>query len=161
MANLLIEVGVEELPLASLDVIYAELAARTEKALQEARLGFQKILVEATPRRIALFVEGLEPRQKDQTLELRGPSLEKAYDAAGNPTPALQGFLRGKNAVLKDAAVVESPKGKFVMIRREEKGKPSASVLPEILGPLLTSLPFPSLCAGMIRASASRGLSAG
>jgi len=78
MANLLIEVGVEELPIGALDVLYAELAERVSSALRENRLAFGDVTVEATPRRIAVFVSGLAARQEDQTAETKGPSLDKA-----------------------------------------------------------------------------------
>ena len=54
MPNLLVEIGVEELPVGSLDVIYDELAAKTRQKLVDERIAFADVKVEATPRRMAL-----------------------------------------------------------------------------------------------------------
>ena len=99
MPNLLIEIGVEELPVGSLDVIYDELAAKTRQKLVNERIAFADVKVEATPRRIALFVQGIAAMQPDRELEISGPSHEKCYDAQGKSTAVLQGFLRSKQAV--------------------------------------------------------------
>ena len=98
MSNLLLELGIEELPSNCLDVVYNELAAKTVEALNKNRITFKSVRAEATPRRIALFIEGLGLRQADQILEFSGPAVEKAYDPAGKPTGALAGFLKSKNA---------------------------------------------------------------
>lgn len=143
MANLLIEVGVEELPIGALDVLYAELAERVSSALRENRLAFGDVTVEATPRRIAVFVSGLAARQEDQTAETKGPSLDKAYDAEGKPTAALEGFLKSKGARPEELVTKDSPKGKILVIEKKEKGQPAASVLPKIFSALFAQMPFP------------------
>ena len=71
MPNLLIEIGVEELPVASLDVIYEELAAKTRQKLVDERIAFAEVKVEATPRRIALYVQGIAAMQPDRELEIQ------------------------------------------------------------------------------------------
>ncbi len=143
MSNLLVELGIEELPSDCLDVVYRELAAKTTDALAKSRIAFKAVRAEATPRRIALWIEGLELRQADQALEFSGPSVEKAYDPAGKPMPALTGFLKSKNASEKDIIVKDTPRGKFITLQMQEKGKPVKTVLPAILTGILTSLSFP------------------
>ena len=143
MSNFLFELGIEELPSGCLDTVYDELPVRARKALADSRITFTDLKVEATPRRIALFIEGLAVKQADQTLEFSGPSVEKAYDPSGKPTPALEGFLRSKNAALKDVQIKETPRGKFITVQIAEKGKPVKSVLPALLAQLVLSLPFP------------------
>ncbi len=145
MPNLLIEIGVEELPVGSLDVIYDELALKTRQKLVDERIAFDDVKVEATPRRIALFVAGIASMQPDRTFEISGPSHEKCYDAQGNPTPVLQGFLKSKQAAEKDIEVREMPKGKFIFLKKKEKGRPVEVLLPDLLKALLASLSFPKL----------------
>lgn len=145
MPNLLIEIGTEELPEGSLDIIYSELARRAGEIFQAKRLSPVKLYVEATPRRIALFAEGLPARQPDAVEESSGPSVEKAYDPSGNPTPALQGFLKSKGVSLEDIQTKETPKGKYIFVQKKLTGKPAASVLPEALDEILKGLSFPKL----------------
>ncbi|MDD5671582.1 MAG: glycine--tRNA ligase subunit beta [Candidatus Omnitrophica bacterium] len=143
MPKLLVEIGVEELPLPSLDAVYAHLAQKTKDVFTAHRIAFGHVFVEATPRRIALFVDGLPNRQQDQKLELVGPSYEKAYDNQGKPTGALEGFLKSKKALLSDVKIKETPKGKFVAIQKREIGRPLVAIVPSLLGDIFTSLPFP------------------
>lgn len=143
MSNLLVELGTEELPVDILDVVYNDLKSKTEDALRKSRLTYKEVLVEATPRRIALFVSELSGRQTDENLEISGPSFEKAYAADGKPTPALEGFLKSKGASLKDVQLKESPKGKFVVVQMKNIGKPTAAVIPQILQDIFASLTFP------------------
>ena len=112
MPNLLVELGTEELPVDALNVVYNDLKPKTEHALKQSRLAFGDIKVEATPRRIALYIEAISSRQTDETLELSGPSFEKAYGPEGQPTQALEGFLKSKGASLKEVTVKETSKGK-------------------------------------------------
>ncbi len=145
MPNLLVEIGVEELPVSALDVIYDELAAKTRQKLVDERIAFADVKVEATPRRIALFVQGIAAMRPDRTLEISGPAHEKCYDAQGKPTPVLLGFLRSKQSAEKDIEVRETPKGKFIFLRKKEKGSAVAALLPGLIEGLLASLSFPKL----------------
>lgn len=145
MPNLLVEIGVEELPVGALDVIYDELAAKTRQKLVDERIAFGEVKVEATPRRITLFVHGIATMQPDRELEISGPSYEKCYDAQGKPTPVLQGFLRSKQSTEKDVEIRETPKGKFIFLKKKEKGAAVAVLLPDLIKGLLASLSFPKL----------------
>ncbi|MBI3313540.1 MAG: glycine--tRNA ligase subunit beta [Candidatus Omnitrophica bacterium] len=143
MPNLLIEIGTEELPTDALHVIYSDLASKTRDVFQKNRLPFTDIKVEATPRRIALFVEGLPARQADQVLELTGPMVDKAYDAAGKPTPALEGFLKSKGVSLSDVQIKDTPRGKFIQIQKKELGKKVTAILEPLFREILSCLNFP------------------
>ncbi len=145
MPNLLIEIGIEELPEAALNMVYSELGRRAAEIFKKERLSPEKVRVEATPRRIALFAEGLPVRQPDAVEEFAGPSVEKAYDAAGNPAPALQGFLKSKGVSLKEVQVKETPKGKYIIVQKKLTGKPAQAVLSSILDEILKGLPFPKV----------------
>lgn len=145
MPNLLAEIGVEELPVGALDVIYDELAEKTRQKLAEERIAFAEVKVEATPRRIALFVQGIAAMQPDRMLEISGPSHEKCYGSDGRPTQVLQGFLKSKQATEKDIEIRETPKGKFIFLKKKEKGRAVAAILPELIKALLASLSFPKL----------------
>jgi glycyl-tRNA synthetase beta chain len=143
--DFLLEVGVEELPLASLDVIYREMESKVRRSLESNYLTFENVLVEATPRRISLSIQGLLKNQPDREEEVKGPMIEKAYDKDQKPTKALEGFLRSKGVTLDDLIVKELPKGKAVYVVQEIKGQSVADILPEILEKILKELSFPKL----------------
>ena len=140
--NLLVEIGAEELPLSALDLIYADFKMAFGKLLERERISFSAIEVEATPRRIAFFVSDLSAKQKDLKLEISGPSVEKAYDVAGKPTPALLGFIKSKEITEQDIEVRDTPKGKFIFGHKELKGKITAQVLPTLIQEVFQTMPF-------------------
>ena len=143
MPNLVVEIGTEELPVDALDVIYSELTRKAAELFQKNRLSFKKIEAEATPRRIAFFADSLAARQEDIISEISGPTHEKAYDANGAPTPALEGFLKSKNAKPADIQIRETPRGKYVVLRKKQAGRPANSLLPALLKEIFEALSFP------------------
>jgi len=143
MSNLLFEIGTEELP-----------AGYIEPALQQLRQGFRAKMLElgvtyglirtlATPRRLTLIAEDLAEYQEDWREEIMGPSVKAAYDKDGKPTKAAQGFARSKGATAEDLQVVETPKGEYLVLVRENKGQPVSELLPDILKKLIVDISFP------------------
>lgn len=93
--DLLLEIGTEEMPANILPGTIAQLQELAEAKLKEARLSFGKVTIYATPRRLAVLVADAAEKQADEQVKKRGPSIQAAYDADGNPTRAAQGFARG------------------------------------------------------------------
>ncbi len=67
--DLLLEIGVEEMPSAYMPGAISNLQELAEERLQEARLSWQQLKVYATPRRLVLYVEQLAESQPDSQLE--------------------------------------------------------------------------------------------
>lgn len=141
--NLLFEIGVEEIPARFMAGSIADLVKTAKKALTEARLDFEDVRGMGTPRRLTLFVDGLGEKQADLKEELKGPAKKAAFDADGNPTKALQGFLRSKGLTVDDLTVKEIKGGEYVFATKEEKGEDAIKVLPELLVNTVLSLKFP------------------
>ncbi len=138
--DLLLEIGTEEVPAHAMPGILDELAANAKKALTELRLAYQDISTVGTPRRTALLVAGLTERQPDIESERRGPSIQAAFDADGNPTKAAQGFARGQK--VDPSALVQ--KDGYVYAVVHEEGAATETLLPELLKGLVTGLSFPN-----------------
>lgn len=141
--NLLFEIGVEEIPARFMEGSIRDLVQMAKKALTEARLDFADVRGMGTPRRLTLFVDGLAEQQTDLKEELKGPAKKAAFDADGNPTKALQGFLRSKGLTTDDITVKEMKGGEYVFAYKEEKGESALKVLPELLVNTVLSLKFP------------------
>lgn len=138
--DLLLEIGTEEVPAHAMPGILDELAENAAKALSALRLEYKDISTVGTPRRTALFVAGLSERQPDVESERRGPSIQAAFDADGNPTKAAQGFARGQK--VDPSALVRKDGYVYAMVH--EEGAATESLLPEILKGLVTGLAFPN-----------------
>lgn len=144
-ADLLLEIGTEEIPAALLTGVIETLSRRAEDALADARLGHGSVTVLGTPRRIVLSVAEVAGQQRDLSERVVGPPARVAFDADGRPTKAAAGFAK-KNGVELDAlerSEVEGKKGEYVVCTRHEAGRPAAEVLPGLLEALIAALPWP------------------
>ncbi|HVP15344.1 MAG TPA: glycine--tRNA ligase subunit beta [Terriglobales bacterium] len=143
--DLLFEIGVEELPASYVPPALEQLERGIRVGLDELRLAHGEAHTRATPRRLALAVEGVADRQGDFDEEAMGPAARAAYDAAGNPTKALLGFCQSKGADPASVRRVETPRGEYVAVTVHHEGKPAADVLPVMLARVATSLAFPKV----------------
>jgi glycyl-tRNA synthetase beta chain len=141
--NLVFEIGVEEIPSGPLYSAISQLAKNAEEALDEARLSYSDIDVFGTPRRVTLFVSELVERQEDRHMRARGPAIKAAFDEAGNPTKAAEGFARGKGVDIGDLERVEDESGAYVYAVIDEKGEDAEQVLPGILHDLVEGIDWP------------------
>jgi glycyl-tRNA synthetase beta chain len=143
MAELLFEIGTEELPARFLSPACSYWESALSKGLREKRLPFQSIHVEASPRRTAVMIEGLATKQDDVKEEVSGPKASIAWDDKGELTKAGAGFLRGRGLTATDAYRKETPKGEVIAARVHDKGKPASDLLPTMLKTLMGKVPFP------------------
>lgn len=141
--DFLLEIGTEELPTDSLDVIESRFQDTLAEKLREARLTFQSIRFASTPRRQVLFVAGLADKQESHVVERVGPSWDKAYDGSGQATEALKGFLRSKKLSLVDVVKQETPRGFYAVAKTTVRGKQAEQILPGLVVEALKELPFP------------------
>jgi glycyl-tRNA synthetase len=139
----LLEIGTEELPAGDLTLSLEQLESSLPKILDEARLGYESVKVLGTPRRQAVLVRGLAPRQSDRTMEVQGPPSTVAFDAEGSPTRAAEGFARKQGVTVEELRVVTEGAKAYVVATKTEKGRAAADVLAEELPNLLAGLRFP------------------
>jgi len=92
----------------------------------------------ATPRRLIVSIEGVAERQPDRQVERRGPSKSAAFDAAGNPTKALEGFCRGVGVKPADVEVRDD----YVWASKLEVGMSAVEVLGPGLVDAIRQIPF-------------------
>ncbi|MDW8325648.1 MAG: glycine--tRNA ligase subunit beta [Anaerolineales bacterium] len=141
-ATLLLEIGVEELPAADVEAALAQLRELAPKMLAEARLEHGEVGVFGTPRRLAVLVRDLAPRQADRETVVKGPPADRAFDATGRPTPAAEGFARKYNLSPAQLERRTMDGGEYVVAVVKETGKPATEVLAELLPKLIGALKF-------------------
>ena len=74
-ADLLIELGTEELPPKALLTLSKHFQTEVLRRLTQAGLQCGPCRAFATPRRLALLIEQVPARQPDQQIERRGPAV--------------------------------------------------------------------------------------
>lgn len=132
MRDLLLEIGLEELPAQYVLRSEKQLAERVTTFLTEARVQFGAITVYSTPRRLAVLVKDVEENQQDLTETLRGPAKKIAQDADGNWSKAAAGFARGRGLLVDDLYFAEEKGVEYVFADRHESGKPTSTLLPAL-----------------------------
>jgi glycyl-tRNA synthetase beta chain len=142
-ADLLFEIGVEELPTSYIRPALEQLERGARGGLAELRLASAEVETWATPRRLTLQVRGLAARQTDVDEEAMGPAVRVAFDAEGNPTRALLGFCQGRGVAPSAVRRIETPKGEYVAVTLHHRGKAAAEVVPALLARIAGGLQFP------------------
>jgi glycyl-tRNA synthetase len=140
--SFLLEIGSEELPYGDVTDALTYLREAAPKFLADLRLAHGQIQVVGSPRRLAILVEDLAPRQEDLEEVVRGPSAKVAFDAEGQPTKAAQGFARSRGVDVSALEVKEMDGGQYVVAMVRTAGRPAAEVLSEALPDLIRTIPF-------------------
>ena len=142
-ADLLFELGTEELPPTALKNLAQAFTREFLAGLEAAQLTHAAVSSFAAPRRLALLVRELDRRQPDRDVERRGPAVKAAFDAEGRPTKAAEGFARSCGTTVDQLERQQTEKGEWLVYQVHESGKPASDLLPQIAEQALSRLPIP------------------
>lgn len=142
MADLLLEIGTEELPPGDIAPALQQLAEMTRAALAALRIEAGVIRTFGASRRLALVCAGVATRQRPMVREVRGPAAHVAFDAGGHPTQAAIGFARAQGVPVERLHSREVEGKRYAVAVVEERGKSTAEVLPKALAAVVTRLSF-------------------
>jgi len=140
--SLLLEIGTEELPASFVVPALEELQRSLQDKLAAARLAHGPIRPVGTPRRLALLVEAVVPRSPDLRRQVLGPPVKAAFAADGSATRAAEKFAEGHGRTVSDLLRVQTPKGEYLAVDVEEKGRAAEEVLPAVLSEVVHGLTF-------------------
>lgn len=138
----LIELGTEELPPKQLRTLAEAFATNFAAELQSADIAHDGVTWYATPRRLALKVANLAEGQPDKVVEKRGPAVNVAFDADGNPTKAAQGWARGNGITVEQAERLVTDKGEWLLFKEQVKGQDTSAVVVDMAAKALANLPI-------------------
>ncbi len=143
MKGFLLEIGTEEIPARFLSPALRQLEELAKTQLQEKRIDFKSIKAVGTPRRMAVYVSGLEEKQAPLVTEVKGPARKAAFDAGGKPTQAALGFARSQGVDMADLIIKKVGQVEYVFARKSDQGKPTIEILAEICPVIISGLHFP------------------
>ena len=142
--ELLIEIGVEELPAAWLSGLTRQLQERVEVGLKDLRIApGAPVESYATPRRLTARIARIAERQEDLDLEVSGPPVSAAFGKDGAPTPAALGFAKKQGVEFEALGRKQTPKGEYLVYNKHVRGRSAVDALPELMTGVLRSLAFP------------------
>ena len=137
--NLIFEIGTEEMPAASMKRFREDYLKTAAAIFDNNNLEYEKMNVYSTPRRLVLAVDALAEKQADQREIVRGPAVNIAFDDAGNPTKAGEGFARGQGVAVEELVKKEG----YLYAEKVEKGKKTAEILADLLKKIVEQVPLP------------------
>jgi glycyl-tRNA synthetase beta chain len=143
-AELLFEIGCEEIPAGMLPKAEEDLRLNIEKLLAAEDLS-REAAVEtfSTPRRLTAWVRGLPLKQSDVEFEVTGPPKSVAYDAVGAPTRAALSFAEKQRVHVSSLYLVQTPKGEYLAAKQVKAGRATEQILTAILPRAVHDLTWP------------------
>jgi glycyl-tRNA synthetase beta chain len=142
-SELLLEIGTEEIPARFIPPVLEEMAASFRRQMEQERIEVGEIFTWGTPRRLALVAPEVAPTQAEVTKEIIGPPKAVAFDAAGNPTPAAQGFAKAQGVAVSDLIEVDTPRGVYLAVSKRTAGRETLECLKTLLPSFILGLTFP------------------
>lgn len=142
--ELLLELGLEEIPASWLPGLTVQIGKVLEAQLKEARLTTDDpIETFSTPRRLTVRAARISERQEDLAELLTGPPVSAAFGPDGRLTPAGAGFVKKQGATEEQIERVRTPKGEYIGVRKHQRGRAAVDVLPDVLTGVLRGMTFP------------------
>jgi len=134
--DFLVELGTEELPPKALKTLSDAFTKGITDGLAEAGVSFDNVKSYASPRRLAVLINGLADKQADREIEKRGPSTKA-------PEKAVEGFARSCGVTADQLEKIDTNKGEYFNFKATEEGKATTSLLPSLVESSLNKLPIP------------------
>lgn len=142
-ADLLVEIGTEELPPKALRSLMQAFADNLADAVGGARLAHGDVHAYASPRRLAVLIENLAAGQDDRKAVQKGPPVNVAFDDDGSPKPAALAFAKKCGVGVNELERKQSAKGEWLAYETVEKGHSTAELIGELVEKALADVPIP------------------
>lgn len=139
MSKYLLEIGTEELPYQFIPQAIQQFKSGFERFFQANEISYDNLEVMATPRRLALLVDGLAEKQPDVEKTVKGPIKKVAYDESGNLSKAGLGFA-SKNGVSESDLFIEND---YLYAKVFCKGKSTIEALQENIPSIVLKMQGP------------------
>jgi glycyl-tRNA synthetase beta chain len=140
-ADLLFELGTEELPAGEISAMATALCQGVTDGLTEANLPFTGAHHFSTPRRLTVWVENVAIKGPVSEQQVVGPPVSAAKDDSGAWTKAAEGFARKQGISADDLIVVEAQGVERVAAHVSQKGAQATEVIPDIIANAVAGIP--------------------
>jgi glycyl-tRNA synthetase beta chain len=140
--DLLLEIGLEEMPARFVTDSMNQLANKVRAWLEEKKVNYRELLAYSTPRRLALLVLDVDVVQPDIHEEAKGPAKKIAQNESGEWSKAAIGFSRGQGMSVDDIYFKEINGVEYAHVKKFIEGQETKSLLPE-LNDIIKGLTFP------------------
>ena len=137
----LVELGTEELPPTALSTLSKAFERGVAEGLKAANLSVDSIIAFATPRRLALLVDGLPAATPTKELTVWGPPVAVAFKE-GVATKAAEAFAKKNGLEVSALQIANDGKVDKLVHTTEAGGEATTGLLPGIVEVALSQLPI-------------------
>jgi glycyl-tRNA synthetase beta chain len=142
-SELVVELGVEEIPPSIVENATRQFAEILESSLKQQRLCPGNCTQWYTPRRIIVGFQNIPVRQEDLTETVTGPPKTVAFDDAGMPTKAALAFAQKNGVSPSELRIIRTSKGEYSSIRRKVRGANTRRILETLIPSSIEKIQFP------------------
>lgn len=139
----LLEVGMEELPASYSKLAIEQFKNAFEKLLNENSYKDFEVNVYTTPRRITTIIDNIIENESIEKEEIKGPSKAICFDQDGDPSKALQGFLKSKGLSLDDIVYKELGGTEYAFASVEHKSLSFTELIEANAESIIRKIVFP------------------
>jgi glycyl-tRNA synthetase beta chain len=138
MAELLLELLSEEIPARMQTRAAEDLRRLVVEGLKAQGFAVGEAKAYATPRRLALIVEGVPAKSPDLSEERKGPRVNA-------PEQAIAGFLKsaGLKSIKEAQVVKDEKKGDFYVVKVDKPGRAAKEIVAEVVPAVAGKFPWP------------------
>ncbi len=142
-SELVVELGVEEIPASMLESAAQQFAHILAEALKDQRLQPGQGIIWYTPRRIIVGFRDVPVRQDDLRETISGPPKSVAFDSAGEPTKAASAFAKKYGVSVSSIRFIQTAKGEYLSIERKVRGEKTHKILASLIPASIGKIQFP------------------
>ena len=152
--DFVLEIGSEELPATFVSIGCANLKKTIISLLEREKIEYEEISIYGTPRRIAIYVHGLQEGTEPQLTEHKGPLVPSTFDSKNILTQTGIGFF--KNINICNPSLDDIKKGKlsnisirtlkgadYLFVTIQKDGHSTMSILSKNLPRVILNIDFP------------------
>lgn len=145
METILLEIGCEEIPAGYIEPALSFLSSTLTQKLTDARIAHGKAVTYGTPKRLAIEIHAVAPKQAALEMEVLGPPVKVGYTESGKPTVAAEKFAEKVRLPIEKLSVKDTPKGQYLCASVTDKGQSTLTLLKTLLPDLILEIPFPKI----------------
>jgi len=145
MDTILLEIGCEEIPAGYIEPALSFLSSALTQKLDDARISHGKALTYGTPKRLAVEIQAVAPKQASLEMEVLGPPVKVGFTESGKPTVAAEKFAEKVHLSVDQLTVKETPKGQYLCASVIDRGQATIAILKTLLPDLILATPFPKI----------------
>lgn len=141
--NFLLEINVEELPLAGIENVYRQMPSLFRDKFTSLDINFGETFIGITKNRLLFYIKDVSIKQNQKPpKKVFGPPKSISLDKDGNFTVQALGFAKAQQVKPIDLRFEKTDKGEYLAVEKKQEARMSKHILREIIPEAINGLHF-------------------